>query len=317
VQKLAFAIAALCAFSAQAGDNDLELWRLGHPDDLPCTRCDGSAGDVKEPGSVDAQARYHRFASTLGLAFVPPFQEPAATTGQAGFEIGFSVSEAYVNIEADAWPTAATQAKGPVPQVLLLPTLALRKGFGGSFEVGAAISYLTNSQMVGLSAELRWALLEGIAYAPDLALRGWATRVVGSRELDLTVGGADVSISKSFGVLGMMKLQPYGQAGVAWVSALSGVVNFKPQVALSSNPTAQDGVFRDVNFFDNRFSRAAVGLRLVAGAVVLAVEGSVAAGTNAIQSNDLPQSQCSPGSCKPPSETVRLWSSAARLGFAF
>ena len=306
-------------FSAAAGasDNDVQLYLLGHPDDLGCTRCDGSAGDVKEPGDLKAQARFHRFSSTLGLAFIPPFQETAGTTGQAGFEVGFSVSEAYLKIPANAWATSGTQSSGASPPLLALPTLTLRKGFGGSIEIGAAVSSLFGSQMLGLSGEVRWAPVDGVAYLPDLAVRLYATRVVGSQDLDLTVAGADLSISKSFGIAGMVKLQPYGQGGVALVNALSSVVDFKPAVAGGVNPTAHDGVFRDVNLLDNRYLRGSIGLRLVAGAVVLGLEGSGAGGTNPIQSAALPSAQCVAGSCKAPTEYVRVWSTSARLGFSF
>ena len=307
----------LLASAARASDNDLQLYLLGHPDDLPCTRCDGSPGDVKEPGDLNAQARFHRLSSTLGLAFIPPFQEPAGTTGQAGFEVGFSVSEAFLKIPSDSWATVGTQASGSPPQVLAFPTLSFRKGIGGSLEIGAAVSTLYSSQMVGLTAELRWAPIDGIAYAPDVALRAYATRVVNSQDLDLTVGGADLSLSKSFGVAGTVKLQPYGQAGLAMVNAVSNVVDFKPAVAAAPNPTAHNGVFRDIHLQDNRYLRGSIGLRLVAGAVVLGIEGSGAGGTNAIQSASLPTSQCSGGQCKAPREYVRVWSTAARLGFSF
>src|SRR5438132_12204239 len=125
----------LLAGAANAAPNDLQLWRLGHPDPLACTACNGSPGDVPEPGTPGAQARFHRLASTLGLAFVPPFQDPAATTGQAGFEVGLSPSQAPLLMGADAWPTEATQAIGAPPQVLLLPALTLRKGLGRSSDI--------------------------------------------------------------------------------------------------------------------------------------------------------------------------------------
>ena len=310
-------VAVLCATAARAGDNDLELYRLGHPDALPCSRCDGSSGDVPEPGDLSAQTRFHHFTSTLGLAFIPPFQEMAQTTGQSGFEIGFSTNLAFPRIAPEAWPTLGTQAAGGPPPVLAFPTIAVHKGLGASVEVGTAISYYIGSQMVGLTGEVRWAPIDGIGYAPDLALRAWATRVVGSQDLDLTIGGVDALLSKSIGVAGMAKLQPYAQGGIAMVNALSGVVDFKPGISSPTNPTARDGVFRNVNLFDNRFYRATAGLRLVAGAVVLGVEGGVALGNNAIQSDNLPAAQCSGGSCKAPSEFVRVWSASARLGFVF
>ena len=72
----------LVATGAIAAGNDLDLRKLGHPDALGCTACTGAAGDAPEPGDPQAQARFHRLSSTLGLAFAPVFHEPAGSLGQ-------------------------------------------------------------------------------------------------------------------------------------------------------------------------------------------------------------------------------------------
>ena len=293
--------------AARADENDLQLWKLGHPDPLSCTRCDGLPGDTAESGDLGAQARFHRLASTLGLAFAPRFQDTAGTLGQAGFEVSVSSSEAFLKLSPDAWAGASAAP----PSVLTLPTVTLRKGLGGSLELGAAVSWLSKSQMTALSFQIRWALLDGVAFSPDLAVRAWGTRVLGSQELDLTVAGADLQLSKSFGVAGMVKLQPWAQGGIALVNALSSVVDFKPAAENGANPTADDGIFRTVTLTDNRYLRAALGLRLVAGAVVLGVEGGVAWGTNPIQSDKLP------AGAAVPTDYVRVWSASGTLGFTF
>jgi len=297
----------LLAGAANAAPNDLQLWRLGHPDPLACTACNGSPGDVPEPGTPGAQARFHRLASTLGLAFVPPFQDPAATTGQAGFEIGLSSSQALLRISADAWPTEATQAIGAPPQVLLLPALTLRKGLGGSLELGAGVQWLGSSTMMAVSGQLRWAAVEGLENAPDVALRAWGTRVIGSQDLGLASLGADALVSRSFGIAGMMKLQPYGSFGVAMVNASSTSVDFKPGVEDPAQPAADNQVFHAVTFYNNRYWRAGAGVRLVTGTLVVAVEGAMAWGRNAVQD----------GASTAPENFVRLWSFAGRVGAGF
>lgn len=297
-------IICLASSAALADDNDLLLWKLGHPDPLSCTRCDGSVGDSAEPGDPNAQARFHRLASTLGLAFVPPFQETAGTIGQSGFEVGVSSSEAFLRISGDAWPTRTMSP----PKVLTMPTVMVRKGLGGSLELGAAVAWLTQSQMMALSGELRWAVVDGLAYSPDIALRAWATRVVGTQDLDLALGGADLMVSRGFAVAGMIKLQPYLTGGIAMINAMSGVVDFKPAAENPSIPTADDGVFHTVRFFDNRYLRGALGLRMVAGVVVLGAEVSLAQGKNQIQSD---------ASGAGPENFIRLWNASGRLGFSF
>src|SRR5438270_97175 len=121
-------------------DKDIQLFRLGHPDDVVvCSKCDGSDRTV-EPGDPAAQSRFARFTAALGLSLVPPAFEPAHTTGQAGFEIGFSGHVALLNLAPSEWPSAATQATSAAPKLLVLPTLSLRKGLGGSVELGASAS---------------------------------------------------------------------------------------------------------------------------------------------------------------------------------
>ncbi len=263
------AIILLLAGAARAGGNDLQLWRLGHPDPLPCTICDGSPGDFAEPGSPGAQARFHRMASTLGLAFAPPFQEPAATTGQAGFEVGLGSSQAFLHIGTESWPTVDTQ-------------------------------------MMAVSADVRWAVVEGLETAPDVALRVWGTRVIGAQDLDLTMAGADALVSRSFGVAGMMKVQPYGSVGLALIDVESAAVDFKPGVEDPARPGIDDQVFHRIKLLDNRFWRAGAGARLLVGSVVVGVEGAVAWGTNPVQEG--------PGVA---TNFGRLWSLAGRFGASF
>jgi hypothetical protein len=300
-------IILLVAGAAGAASNDLQLWRLGHPDPLACTLCDGGPSDIPEPGTPGAQARFHRLASTLGLAFVPPFQETAATTGQAGFEIGVTSSQAMLRIGADAWATAGTQAVAAPPGVLILPAVTLRKGLGGSFELGAAVQWLARSQMMALSGELRWAAMEGLESAPDVALRLWGTRVIGTQDLDLACAGADALVSKSFGIAGMMKLQPYASFGLAMVNAFSAVVDFKPGAEDPSRPGADDQVFHAATLYNNRYLRAGAGVRLVTGTLVAGVEGAMAWGRNPIQDVGAAGQE----------NFVRLWSFAGRVGAAF
>jgi hypothetical protein len=309
VRRFAIGLALVAASGARAADNDLQLFRLGHPNDIRiCTVCDGT-DTVVEPGDLGAQRRFARLSATLGLAFTPPFQEQARTTGQAGFELGVSGAVAFPKLAPNEWPTEGTLGTSAAQQQLVLPTLAIRKGLGGGFELGAAASYLVSSQMVGLSAELRWAVLEGLGRAPDLSLRVFGTRVIGTRELDLVVGGADIAISKSFGIAASAELQPYAQYGVTFVNAESSVVDFHPSTENVRAPTDDDSVFRSISFFDNRYQHAVLGLRVVSGKFLAAVEGGVALGTNPIQ-----RAAVSGGV---PEQFTRLWSAAGRLGVTF
>ncbi len=278
----------LAPLAARAGDNDLQLWRLGHPDAInTCTVCDGS-DRVSSPGDASSQSRFARLAASIGLAMAPPFGEPAATTGQAGLELGFSTNVALPKLDPGEWPSVGTASSSRSPGAWVIPTIRARKGFGGSLEVGTAISLLAGSQMVALSGELRWALLDGIDYAPDVALRAWGSRILGSQELDLAMAGGDITLSKSIGVGGTVTLEPYGQYGITCINVSSGVIDFDPAHEDPKDPTADDGIFRSIGMFSNRYNRFVVGMRLKAGVVVVGAEGAVAFGTNPIMTDGVP-----------------------------
>ena len=299
-----------CASAARAGDQDLALWKLGHPD--PIKKCDASVNDgCTLAGDLSAQRRFARMTAALGLAFVPGLIEAAGTMGQTGFEVGFSQTAAFLKLDPSEWASVGTQAARAPPPVLSISTLTLRKGLGGSLELGTHISYLAGSQILGVGAELRFALIDGLDYAPDLAVRAYGTRLLGTAELDLTTVGADALISKSWGVGGMVKLQPYFQFGIAMVHATSGVVDFQPGAEDPKDPTADDSAFRTVKLFDNLYNRFALGLRMVAGAVVLGAEGTVAYGTNPVQSDKLA------GGAVVPTQFTRQLGASLRLGVAF
>ena len=94
----------------------------------------------------------------------------------------------------------------------------------------------------------RTSLVDGIDYAPDIAVRAYGARVTGTRELDLTIAGADLDdLQKSFAAAGMIKLQPYGQYGMAFVNANTGVIDFAPRARWTCEQPdrTEDGVFND------------------------------------------------------------------------
>lgn len=305
------ALIGLAATRARANPNDLELWRLGNPDPITvCTKCDGS-DTTAVPADPQAQSRFARLTAMLGLAFLPSFHEAAGSLGQSGFEVGVSGHTAFPRLSADEWPTSLTQGQGPVPFALALPQLHVRKGLGGSFELGAAATWLSRSQMVGLSGELRFSPLDGIVGAPDLSLRAHGTRVVGASSLDLTVLGADVGISKEGSIGGVARLQPYFEGGLALVNAQSGILNFRPDAINPRNPSAQAGAFHTAGFLHNVYYRGAVGLRLLAGPAVLGLEGGFAWGVNAVQNDPLPSG------ASPPTQVTRLWTASGHLGLGF
>ncbi|HEX9573859.1 MAG TPA: hypothetical protein VF994_07160 [Myxococcales bacterium] len=309
MRRAALVFLLLCSAGARAATNDLQLFRLGSPDNITvCTICLG-ADNVVVPGDPSAQFRFARMTATLALAFAPAFEDQAQTTGQAGFEVGAGTKVAFPRLSEQEWPSQGTLGTGAPPQMLFLPTITVRKGLGGSVELGAAVSLLAGSQTVGLSGQVRWAALEGLYGLPDVALRAWASHLIGAQELNLSFGGADILVSKSFGVAGSVRLQPYAQYGITLVDASTGAIDFNPGAEDPANPSADDRSFHRIAFWENRYHRFAAGVRMVAGSVLFGLEGGMAFGTNPVQHDG------SSGTIS--TQFTRVWTASARLGLAF
>jgi len=216
---------------------------------------------------------------------------------------------AFPRLSEQEWPSEGTLGTGAPPQALFLPTVTLRKGLGGSVELGAAVSFLAGSQTVGLSGQVRWAVIEGLYGLPDVALRAWVSHLIGAQELSLSFGGADILVSKSFGVAGSMRLQPYAQYGITLVDASTGAIDFNPGAEDPANPSADDRSFHRIAFWENRYHRFVAGARMVAGPVLFGLEGGIAVGTNPVQHDG--------ASGTISTQFTRVWTASARVGLTF
>jgi hypothetical protein len=308
MRRVALLLLLLCPAGARAATNDLQLWRLGSPVDITvCTVCNGT-DNALVPGDPSAQLRFARLTATLALAFAPAFEEAAQTIGQSGFELGIGTQVVYPRLSEKEWPSEGTLGTGAPPRALFLPTVTVRKGLGGSVELGVAASLLTSSQAFALGAQVRWALVDGLYGLPDVALRAWASHLIGVQDLNLTFGGADILVSKSFGVAGTFRLQPYVQYGMTLIDASSGAIDFNPSAEDPANPSADDGSFHRIAFWENRYHRFAAGVRMVSGRWLLGLEGGMAMGTNPVQHD---------GAASAAIQFTRVWTGSARLGLAF
>jgi hypothetical protein len=112
-----------------------------------------------------------------------------------------------------------------------------------SFELGAGAVRLQDSNLWSLQAYAKFALHEGFHGwpLPSLAVRGAASRLMGSPELDLTVASLDVSISKAFGIAGTLSLHPYAGWNYLWIVPRSGVLDATPWCD-AFHPTAGDAM---------------------------------------------------------------------------
>ncbi len=119
-----------------------------------------------------------------------------------------------------------------------------RKGFWlpvPAFELGAGFVNVLGSNMFALQGYAKIALQEGFHGwpVPSLAVRGAVSRLVGTDQVDMTVGSVDVVISKAFAVGKTARFEPFAGWNILFIDAHSGVIDATPKCdayALQNTP---------------------------------------------------------------------------------
>lgn len=189
---------------AHADKNDFTLDRLiGRPSMM------GATNDPN--GNIPLQTQYRSLMSEMGVVMAPRLLSPADSLGLSGFSMTFDTSFTSINDKADYWQKGVQQVSGS-----FLPTVSVtaRKGlwaFFPGFEFGAGLTYLVDSSIYGLNAYVKFAIQEGFHgwILPSIAVRAAVTRLVGTQQVGMTIVSTDATISKSFGLAGTVKLDPY------------------------------------------------------------------------------------------------------------
>ncbi len=265
-RRLAFVVVLLsaCVFARPSLANRYDL-HLGNFINDTC-----SATNTCYPNQ-----RFRGLMRELGMATAPVFLSPAETLGLNGFSFAFEGSVVPINNDADYWSPdywnpdlriGQPVSEGKPGSVLFIPHLHVRKGLPFSFEVGAQLSMVPESELFIVGAEVKWAMNEGFYLIPDLAIRFAVNHIVGSKDFELTTGGWDVSVSKAFGVGGMLSLTPYAGYNMLFLHASSHVV-------LDATAEMDQFVFSKVNWKDNMVHRFFVGLRLTTYIFQITLEG--------------------------------------------
>jgi hypothetical protein len=232
---------------ARAGKNDLQLLNLCPPDPntLECSWVQRNAQGAVTGTMPDAdgQSRFRSMMSELGVAIAPRLMTPADTLGFAGFQFSAELGVTKINgerkigdvaywdgiskVDATA-PTARrpdsylTTVGGYVRKGLWLPLPA--------FEFGAGALNILGSRMYAVQGYAKLALQEGFHgwWLPSLAVRGSASQLLGTSEVDLTVFGVDVIASKAFAIGGTARIEPFVGWSMLFIKAHSGVIDATP-----------------------------------------------------------------------------------------
>jgi hypothetical protein len=133
------------------------------------------------------------------------------------------------------------QAPGSSRPDAVLTTVGIfaRKGIWfplPSFELGAGVVNLLDSQMLSWQGYAKLALHEGYHDLPfpSLAVRAAIAYLTGTDQVNLTTTSLDVIVSKGFGLLKTARLSPYGGWSMLLVKPTGKPVDFTPSCATPS-----------------------------------------------------------------------------------
>jgi hypothetical protein len=177
----ALLLVSLCAAPALAGKYDFAI-----PADLGNETFKSL---IKEAGPVVAYR---------GVA-------PAEPAGLTGFDIGVETS--FVKVDSDLWDLVLDS--GDTPGYIGVPKVHVRKGLPFDIDLGVSYAMVPDSNIQVIGGEIQYAIMDGSVALPALALRGHYSTLLGVDDLDLTVYGGDLVLSKGF-----LFLTPYIGGGV-------------------------------------------------------------------------------------------------------
>ncbi len=135
--------------------------------------------------------------------------EPAAPLGITGFDVSASSSITKIQDSA-AW----TKASGDSKTNLMQTKLSVSKGLSGGWDVGGFMSKVQATNVSVAGVHVKYALLEGNAITPAIAIRGSHSRMSGVSGMQLNNTGLDLLISKGF-----VGFTPYVGVGTVYSNA--------------------------------------------------------------------------------------------------
>ena len=166
------------------------------------------SGDINNFSAIN-QTEFLSLSKDLAATTNTKAIEPAAPLGITGFDI--SASASLTNTQAGA---AWSKVSGSNMDHLTQTKLSLSKGLSGGWDVGGFVSNVSSTNVSATGVHVKYALLEGNAITPAIAVRGSHSRMGGVSGMELNNTGLDVLISKGF-----VGLTPYAGVGTVYSNA--------------------------------------------------------------------------------------------------
>jgi hypothetical protein len=307
------AVLALAVPTARAGEPlDLDITGLGPPSAYvwAIARCYNVSGcdptaitPADEALASDARMRFAMLSSELMLSLGSALLEPAATVGHSGFAFDLEVASTQVHKEVvgtaeypagsptPAFPRNYWPTHTKTPSELVVPSFHVRKSLPYSLELGGRILYLSQSSYLAAQLSGKWAIQEGYARIPDVALLVAHTIFLGQKDLNLAATDFTLLVSKRFGVNAVTSFTPYLAARYLRMKASSDPIGYAPDVPTPASPPFIVAAAAEFPSLTRNFYRTTLGLRMTASKVTMAIEGTWFGGGSYAASADYPAYQ--------------------------
>jgi hypothetical protein len=166
------------------------------------------AGDLSNFSAIN-QTEFLALSKDLASVSSSKAVEAAAPLGITGFDVSGTTS--ITNIQDGS---ALTKVSGDSKKNLMQTKLSVSKGLSGGWDVGGFMSKVSATNISVTGVHIKYALLEGNAMTPAIAVRGNHTRLGGVPGMTLNNTGFDLLISKGF-----VGFTPYAGVGSVYTSA--------------------------------------------------------------------------------------------------
>ena len=305
------AVLALAAPTARAGEPlDMDITLLGPPgaNVWALARCYNVPGcDPKviipadEALASDARMRFAMLSSELALSLSAALLQPAATVGHAGFAFDFEVASTQVHKKVvgttpftgtgstvQSYPRNYWPTRTKTPAELVVPSFHVRKSLPFSLELGGRVLHIAQTTYAAAQLTVKWAIQEGYAKIPDVAVLGAHTIFLGQKDLNLSSTELTLLVSKRFGVNAVTSMTPYLGFRLLRVKASSDPIGYAPDEPTPASPTVIVAAAAEFPELTRNLYRTTLGLRMTAAAFTMAIEGTWFGGASSKASADYP-----------------------------
>ncbi|MSQ83631.1 MAG: hypothetical protein EXR77_12220 [Myxococcales bacterium] len=219
--------------------------------------------EVTTGGSKLKSESMRQLMREISFALGPRSAGPIASQGALGVDFAYELGMASAHSKEEYWVKGAQTPS----DTLTSHMLRFRKGLPQSLQVGANLGYLADSSLYSAGVELQMSFIDGFKAIPEFGVRLGGNAMFGNSHLEGFYNFfGDATLSKSFGVGGVVALQP-------WLSYSMAGTYYKPlaEKLIPDDKTMAD-VLPQYSHDISLAHRGAFGVRVVSHRVQLGLE---------------------------------------------